>query len=85
MKNDPSASGRGIKRIEQQIRDYLNSFTSEAQDAPDRLKALIDNYSLLVGLGAIKVRDLAEHRTQFEFCRFVAVAVKLEHLGCNAT
>ena len=69
MNHDLSARGRGIKRIEQQVRNDLNNFTSEAHDSSIRLKALMNNNSLPLSLGAIKVRYFAKHCTQFEFCR----------------
>jgi hypothetical protein len=40
---------------------------------------------LLLSLWAIKVRYFAEHCFQFEFCRLVAIAVKLERMSSNAT
>ena len=61
MNRDLSARGRGIKRIEQQVRNDLNNFTSEAQNGPIRLKALMNNNPLLISLGAVKVRYFAKH------------------------
>ena len=40
MKDDLSASGRGIKRIEQQVRHDLHNFTSEGHNCTFRLNAL---------------------------------------------
>ena len=76
---------RGIKRIEQQVRHGLYNFTSEGQNRSIRLKALMNNNSLPLSLRAIKVRYFAEHLIQFEFCRLVAVPMKLERMCSNAT
>jgi len=50
-----SACGRGIKRIEQQVRNDLNNFASEAQDSSARFKALMNNNPSLISLGTVKV------------------------------
>ena len=78
-------SGRGIKRIEQQVRHDLHNFTSEGHNCSIRLKALVNNDPLPLSLGAIKVRYFAKHCIQFEFCRLVAIAVKLERMCSDAT
>ena len=85
MNDDLSAIGRGIKRIEQQVRHGLYNFTSEGQNRSIRLKALMNNNSLSFSLRAVKFRYFAEYRTHFEYCRFVAVTMKLEGLSSNAT
>jgi len=69
MSNDLSASGRGIKRIEQQVRNYLNNFTSEGHNAPVRLNALMNNNPLPLCLGAIKRRT-----PDTSSCSFIAIA-----------
>jgi hypothetical protein len=69
MSNDLSASGRGIKRIEQQVRDDLDNFTSEGQDGPVRLNALMNNNPLPLCLGAIKRRT-----PDSSSCSFIAIA-----------
>ena len=83
MQDDLPARSRGIKRIEQQIRNDLHDFTSEAQNGSIRLKALMNNDPLPLSLRAVKIRNFAEHRIQFEFCRLVAVPVKLERMRSN--
>ena len=45
MDNHLSARGRGIKRIEQKVGNDLYNFTSESQNAPIGLKALINDDS----------------------------------------
>ena len=85
MHDDLSARRRGIKRIEQEVRHDLRNFTSESQNGSIRLKALVNDYSLPLSLGAVKVRYFAEHRIQFEFCRLVAIAVELERMCSDAT
>ena len=67
MQDDLPVSGRGIKRIEQQIRNDLYNFTSEGQNGSIRLKALMNNNSLLLSLRAVKIRYFGEHSIQFEF------------------
>ena len=42
--------GRGIKRIEQQVRHDLHNFTSEGQNCSFRLKALVNNDSFPLSL-----------------------------------
>ena len=84
MQDDLPARSRGIKRIEQQIRNDLHDFTSEAQNGSIRLKALMNNDPLPLSLRAVKIRNFAEHRIQFEFCRLVAISVKLKCMCSNA-
>ena len=84
MDNDLSTRGGGIKRIEQKVRNDLNNFTPESQNPPIRLKALINDNSLPLGLGTIEIRYFAKHGTHVEFCELVAVAMKLEHVSGNA-
>ena len=84
MNHDLSARGRGIKRIEQQVRNDLNNFTSEAHDSSICLKALMNDNPLLISLGAVKVRYFTKNCTQFEFCQLVGVAMKFEHMGSDA-
>lgn len=85
MKNDLPTARCGLKRIEQQVGNDLNDFTAIAQDEPLCLKALINDDSLPLSLGTIKVGYLAEQFLQLEFGRLVVVAVKLEHLGSDAS
>jgi hypothetical protein len=85
VQDDLSASVHGIKRIEQQVRDHLYNFTPEGQNGSIRLKALMNNDSLPLSLGAVKIRYFAEHGFQFEFCRLVAIPVKLERMCGNVT
>ncbi len=66
MNDHPAARRCGVKRIEQHVCHDLHNFTSEGQNGSIRLKALMNNNSLLLSLGAIKVRYFAEHRIQFE-------------------
>jgi hypothetical protein len=83
MQDDLPVSGRGIKRIEQQVRNDLYNFTSEGQNGSICLKALMNNNPLPLSLGAVKVRNFAENRIQIEFSRLVAVPVKLERMRSN--
>ena len=85
MNTDLPTDRYGLERIEQQVGNDLNDFTSKAHRYPLCLDALINNCSLPLSLGTIKVQYLAEHCTQLEFGRPVAVAMKLEHLRRNAT
>jgi hypothetical protein len=85
MQDDLPARSRGIKRIEQQIRNDLHNFTSEGQNSPIRLKALMNNDPLPLSLRAVEIRNFAEHTIQFEFRRLVAVPVKLKSMRSNAT
>ncbi len=55
MEDDLSASGRGIKRIEQQVRHDLHNFTSEGHNCTFRLNALVKNDPFPLSLQAIKV------------------------------
>ena len=84
VKNDLPATRCGIKRIEQQIRNDLYKFTSEAQNGPVCLKALMKNNSLALSLRAIEIRNFLEQCIQSEFCQIVAVTMKLKHVGRNA-
>ena len=84
MKNDLPTARCGLKRIEQQVGNDLNDFTAIAHDYALCLKALINDDSLPLSLGTIKVGYLAEQFPQLEFGRLVVVAVKLEHLGSDA-
>ena len=84
MNHDLSARGRRIKRIEQQVRNDLNNFTSEAKDRALRLKTLMNIYPLLIRLGSVKVRYFPKDRIQFEFRELVGVAMKFEHVGSDA-
>src|ERR1019366_3209599 len=85
MKNNLPIARCGLKRIEQQVGNDLNDFTSIAHDDALCFKALINNDSLPLSLGTIKVGYLAEQFPQLEFGRLVVVAVKLKHLGSDAT
>ena len=85
MKNDLPAEGCGVDRIEQDVGNDLDNFSSKANYVPLCFNALTNNYPLPLGLGTIKVRYLAEQLCQLESGRLVVVAVKLEHLGSNAS
>ena len=84
MQDDLSARESGVKRIEQEVRNDLYNFTSERHNDTICFNAVMNNNSLLLGLGAVKVRYFAEHCTQFELCRLVAIPVKLERMCGNA-
>jgi len=62
VQDDLSAGGRGINRIEQEVRDDLDHFTSERQNGSIRFNALMNNNSLSLCLVAIKSRYFAEQR-----------------------
>lgn len=55
MDGDTSPRRRSIKRVNQEIRNHLNHFTSEAHEDALCLDALIDNNSLAERLGSIKI------------------------------
>lgn len=82
---DDLAASRGIKRIEQQVRNHLYNFTSEGHNCSIRLNALTNDDPFPFSLGSIKVRYFAEHRFQFEFRSRVAIAMKLERMRSNST
>lgn len=84
MNHDLSAHGRGIKGIEQQVRNDLNNFTSEAHDSTLRLKALMNGNPSLISLGAVKVQYFTKNCIQCEFSHLVGVAMKFEHMGSDA-
>src|ERR1700674_374429 len=85
MNTDLSSRWSCVKRIEQQISDNLNDFTAKAFDNPLGLNALSNIYPLPLSLQAIEIQNLSEQFFQLEFGRMIVIAVKLEHLGRNAS